>query len=649
MKNNVTKKAFAVLLAAALLACFMTAAFAEKGPYPEHSEDFYYARLELIVLNEQGKPVLVSKGDWEEQDALPLYGNGKATDQPGASYDPGTNTLTLTDFEGRYLLNANLMGDDFTVCVKGDCRLSRISVSGGGVMQPKWGGSLRITGDGALTVNEDKLHESGIIFYPQEEETAQFTVDPQVTLNVYGFRTAVEVYAYTGEFTMKRGDETVEIKKGPAVRERYVYLSGYSNPWEDHIRLCRNAADPEGLYDMSVWYKDEAMTVISEVTVDRYVYIEKYDLYLEDHQWAAKTGDGDKVSFASVQEANDAGFTLLYDDGESDAWKTVNGMGNYGSIYQVYQNAQGDRYVVDNGYDDNREYRKIAMTIEPLDEIPGEYLFLYTPDVDPETLTEAYEEVVIEGMYDYSLPQDAYTAEGAAAPAIDRIDVSIPEDVFPFGREITAEEMYDLFLDHMVTVNTSGVYLIVREVKETETGCYQTLPITANKLFSDKPFAGFDPANGYEIVLTFGNSYDQTAGAVTKFADEVTLYVNGAAAGSAAPLAADKDEMAVKGSVVLSAGTFRGLLLGDVDGDGTISSGDARLALRRSVGLEDYAEGSRAYLACDVDCDGGVSSADARLILRGSVGLENTSLWGKAIRKPAASDGGQRTGGIPMD
>ena len=62
---------------------------------------------------------------------------------------------------------------------------------------------------------------------------------------------------------------------------------------------------------------------------------------------------------------------------------------------------------------------------------------------------------------------------------------------------------------------------------------------------------------------------------------------------------------------------------GDVDGDGKISAADARLALRRSVGLEDYKEGSDKFLACDVDFDGKVSAADARLILRASVGLEN--------------------------
>ena len=55
----------------------------------------------------------------------------------------------------------------------------------------------------------------------------------------------------------------------------------------------------------------------------------------------------------------------------------------------------------------------------------------------------------------------------------------------------------------------------------------------------------------------------------------------------------------------------------------------ARLALRRSVSLENYPEGSAQYLACDVDGDNTVSSADARLILRASVGLEDATKWQK--------------------
>ncbi len=61
------------------------------------------------------------------------------------------------------------------------------------------------------------------------------------------------------------------------------------------------------------------------------------------------------------------------------------------------------------------------------------------------------------------------------------------------------------------------------------------------------------------------------------------------------------------------------IVAADVDGDGKISAADARLALRRSVGLEefkDYQENS-----ADVDRNGKVTASDAREILRASVGL----------------------------
>ena len=61
---------------------------------------------------------------------------------------------------------------------------------------------------------------------------------------------------------------------------------------------------------------------------------------------------------------------------------------------------------------------------------------------------------------------------------------------------------------------------------------------------------------------------------------------------------------------------------GDVDGDGVVTSGDARLALRASVQLENYAAGSAPFAAADVDGNGVIEAGDARTILRVSVKLE---------------------------
>ncbi|MBQ6420285.1 MAG: hypothetical protein IJK02_04345 [Clostridia bacterium] len=70
--------------------------------------------------------------------------------------------------------------------------------------------------------------------------------------------------------------------------------------------------------------------------------------------------------------------------------------------------------------------------------------------------------------------------------------------------------------------------------------------------------------------------------------------------------------------------------IGDVNRDGVIGADDARLALRRSVDLEDYPEDSPEFLACDVNGDKSIGADDARLILRASVDLEDLSNYAPA-------------------
>lgn len=76
-------------------------------------------------------------------------------------------------------------------------------------------------------------------------------------------------------------------------------------------------------------------------------------------------------------------------------------------------------------------------------------------------------------------------------------------------------------------------------------------------------------------------------------------------------------------------------MLGDIDGDGKISSDDARLALRASVRLEALTEAQK--LLADVDFDGEVTSSDARSILRAAVGLESLHVhsYTEAVTKTA--------------
>ena len=78
----------------------------------------------------------------------------------------------------------------------------------------------------------------------------------------------------------------------------------------------------------------------------------------------------------------------------------------------------------------------------------------------------------------------------------------------------------------------------------------------------------------------------------------------------------------------------RDIIPGDVDGDGKVTSADARLALRASVGLEKYKKDSAPYIAADVTEDGNITPEDARYILRASVKLEDLSKLKKQQQDP---------------
>lgn len=67
-------------------------------------------------------------------------------------------------------------------------------------------------------------------------------------------------------------------------------------------------------------------------------------------------------------------------------------------------------------------------------------------------------------------------------------------------------------------------------------------------------------------------------------------------------------------------------MLGDVNGNGEVTTADARLALRAAIGLDTYNAGTREFLAADVTEDKAIGTADARFILRHAIGLEDPEI-----------------------
>ena len=70
------------------------------------------------------------------------------------------------------------------------------------------------------------------------------------------------------------------------------------------------------------------------------------------------------------------------------------------------------------------------------------------------------------------------------------------------------------------------------------------------------------------------------------------------------------------------------ILPGDVNGDGSVNTGDARMALRIAIGLEpEITPDTKAYKTADVDGNGSVTTGDARYILRRAIGLQDPEIW----------------------
>ena len=284
------KKFTAVFVAALMLFCMIPlSAFAESGPSEErYFDDDYYAYVSLY--------------NYRENVRLGVFSNNEAHNDliEGAAYDRETNTLTLTYFNHPELnLGTNMMGDDFALKVVGECALGGIFVFG-----DRWGGSLRFTGTGTLTVNESKEGETALNLYAEySDSTLHF--DKDVTVKLYGSEKIGGIFATNESDPLK----AIVLDNGQAMdvkSERNIYEEN------DSLRTIRHDdygvdflkgyqvkldSDPDGLYIAS--YDKDTKRYLPE----KCYYIERYDYYLSDYS--------DKFRPMTEEELAAAGFSFV--------------------------------------------------------------------------------------------------------------------------------------------------------------------------------------------------------------------------------------------------------------------------------------------------------------------------------------------------
>lgn len=162
------RKLLAGLLTLCMAVGMAVPAFAANGP---SSGDMSYAWVQLYDSS-----VAVPDGSYV------LYSNGGEADTvEGAVYDKATNTITLTNYNHPEMtLATNEMGDDLKLHLVGDNHIAELVVWGFG-----WGGNLEITGDGSLTINENKTSQIAAIRFMAEGTQGLLKVGSNASVTAY--------------------------------------------------------------------------------------------------------------------------------------------------------------------------------------------------------------------------------------------------------------------------------------------------------------------------------------------------------------------------------------------------------------------------------------------------------------------------------
>lgn len=160
------RKLLAGLLTLCMAVGMAVPAFAENGP---SSGDMSSAWVQLYD----------SRGSYFGD---VLYSNGGEADTvEGAVYDKATNTITLTNYNHPEMtLATNEMGDDLKLHLVGDNHIAELVVWGFG-----WGGNLEITGDGSLTINENKTSQTAAIRFMAEGTPGLLKVGSNASVTAY--------------------------------------------------------------------------------------------------------------------------------------------------------------------------------------------------------------------------------------------------------------------------------------------------------------------------------------------------------------------------------------------------------------------------------------------------------------------------------
>ena len=346
-----------------------------------------------------------------------LYSNGGEADTvEGAVYDKATNTITLTNYNHPEMtLATNEMGDDLKLHLVGDNHIAELVVWGFG-----WGGNLEITGDGSLTINENKTSQTAAIRFMAEGTQGLLKVGSNASVTAYksaGENTYSAAFLSTTSSTLPfQGNLEAALTMTPdsgvegeyAVGATVIYEESYANrTWQ--LATKDNDGKLYGIYFFEANEYSEGQTDVFElVKVDGLASGNEY-LAVAVSQTAGvawpegyiKDPEGKTVD-ANI--SNTKTMTLLQKDGETFYWGSDKieypPEGGEGTPwYSVYKGLTDKMEIVDH-WGDKKE-AVIAAPVEGMRNLTK----------DHKAIPEGYSQVMKKtGTFDYFCTNDVIKA-----------------------------------------------------------------------------------------------------------------------------------------------------------------------------------------------------------------------------------------------
>ena len=373
------KKTLSIIMAICmLLGLTATMAYAGNGPSQSQSEPgLYDAYIGFFRVDEYGE--VVRDESYRPESYYSFADNTAMGEMTGAVYDRPSNTLTITNFnKPDFLLEVNSMGDDFKLKVVGDCSLARIAVWGW-----DWGGSITITGDGKLVVNENSTMYPAIILYPEYSEGERLEIGPDVTVELYSAGGVIADNYSSAEsapfFFANAPEESLTISQYSEGGFIPTHISVYSGGPVNHgYQRTILASDPDGVYGSqpTTWWADYSAGIVDHegYTVYRFIYVESLDAYIYDPTFGDEfTSSTPAEVELSTEEFEEAGFEIVTNGSDEPIWDTYTIAGDYMSS-TLYTDGTDYYYSYYSWDEDAQEVTEQFFHITPIEGFENVYL-----------------------------------------------------------------------------------------------------------------------------------------------------------------------------------------------------------------------------------------------------------------------------------